>query len=438
MRIAVIGTGISGTLAARLLATQHEVQVYEASDYIGGHTNTVDIEAFGDRYSVDTGFMVFNRRTYPNFCRLIEMLGVHPQDSDMSFSVRCDETGLEYQGSSLNGLFAQRTNLLRPKFLRMLRDIIHFNRQATTCVLADRIDDGATVGDFVRQCGLHAEFVRHYLVPMAAAIWSTSPRQILEFPARFMIGFCYNHGLLQLRDRPQWMTIKGGARTYIDALTRDIRDRIQLSCPVTNVTRSSDHVTVTTAGNGPTRTEVFDQVVFATHADQTLSMLSDATEDEQQVLSAFPYQSNEAILHTDASLLPRRHRAWASWNYAIPRDDQQSVSVTYDLSRLQNHDSPSPILLTLNRTSDIDPSKVLRELRYMHPAYSMDSITAQREHNRISGLRGTHFCGAYWGYGFHEDGVNSALAVARRFGLTLDACTVASTKDESRIVDTAL
>ena len=401
MRIAVIGTGISGTLAARLLATQHDVQVYEANDYIGGHTNTVDVEAFGSQYSVDTGFMVFNRRTYPNFFRMVEMLGVQPQDSDMSFSVRCDRSGLEYQGSSLNGLFAQRSNLLRPRFYRMLSDIIHFNREATRSVLEDRIDDGTTVGDFVRQCGLRNEFVSQYLIPMTAAIWSSPPSQILDFSARFMIGFCHNHGLLQLRDRPQWMTIRGGARTYIEALTRDIRAHIHLNRPVVQVSRLSDHVTVTSSiQGGGTQTEVFDQVVFATHADQTLSMLSDATAEETRILSAFLYQANEAVLHTDVSLLPRRKRAWASWNYTIPGDDQEDVSVTYDLCRLQNHNSPSPILLTLNRTNDIHPNKVLRSIRYTHPAYSLDSIGAQREHDRISGRRRTHYCGAYWGIRF--------------------------------------
>ncbi len=439
MRIAVIGTGISGLLSARLLASQHEVHVYEANDYIGGHTNTVDVKVFDNRYSVDTGFMVFNRRTYPNFCRMIELLGVQPQDSDMSFSVRCDRSGLEYQGSSLNGLFAQRSNLFRPRFYRMLRDILQFNRKATECVREDRFDDQTTVGDFVKECGLGDDFVRHYLVPMAAAIWSSPPGQILDFSARFMIGFCHNHGLLQLRDRPQWMTIQGGARTYVNALIKDIRNGIHVSSPVTHVRRSADHVTVTvTTEAGDAYTEVFDEVVFATHADQTLAILDDATEDERRILGAFPYQPNEAVLHTDKSLLPQRRSAWASWNYTIPDDQHQAVSVTYDLSRLQNHDTPSPILLTLNRTSDIDPRKVLRHIRYTHPAYSLNSIAAQSEHDRINGVRRTHFCGAYWGFGFHEDGVSSALAVARRFGLSLESCTAVSTKGESRTVATVL
>jgi len=426
MRIAVIGTGISGSLAARLLSTRHEVTVWEASSTAGGHANTVDVSVAGRDFPVDTGFMVFNRRTYPNFCRLLELLDISSQPSDMSFSVRCSRTGTEYQGSSLNGLFAQRLNAVRPSFMRMLRDIRRFNFQGSAAAASGELSDGRTVGEFLEQCRVGPKFVTHYLVPMAAAIWSAKPRAILEFPAEFMIGFFANHGLMQLRHRPQWRTIVGGSRNYVAALLEPLRDRVRLCSPVASVTRTESHVSVVPTGG---LAEQFDHVVFASHADQTLKMLTDATPRERQILGAFPYQPNDAVLHTDTSLLPNRRRAWASWNYHIPRDETAAASVTYQLSRLQAHDSARPILLTLNETSSIDPAKILRTFRYDHPSYSCDSIVAQRRWSEISGHRRTLFCGAYWGYGFHEDGVNSALAVARHFDIELEACTVASTRE---------
>ncbi|QEG40965.1 NAD(P)/FAD-dependent oxidoreductase [Roseimaritima ulvae] len=430
MRVAVIGTGISGSLAARLLASQHHVTVFEASPYGGGHANTVDVWIDGRCYCLDTGFMVFNRRTYPNFCRLLEMLETPSQLSDMSFSVRCGKTGLEYQGSSLNGVLAQRSNCLRPSFLRMLRDIGRFNRLGTAAAESGELRDGRSVGQFLRQCGVGQRFIDHYLVPMAAAIWSSKPRDILGFPAEFMLGFFANHGLMQIRDRPRWRTIVGGSRNYVDALLAPLRGRIHFGCPVQSVLRTEDGVFVIPA-IGPSLQ--FDQVVFASHADQTLKMLADPTPREQEILGAFPYQRNTAVLHLDASLLPRRKRAWASWNYHIPAAGNSTAAVTYDLSRLQNHDSNVPILLTLNSTDAIDADKVLRTFDYAHPAYSAASINAQQRFQEISGHRRSHFCGAYWGYGFHEDGVNSALAVARHFGIGLDACTAASTKAPSPI-----
>jgi predicted NAD/FAD-binding protein len=428
--IAIIGTGISGSLVARLLSTQHDVTVFEANDYPGGHANTVDVSVEGKRFSVDTGFMVFNRRTYPNFCQLLELLEVKSQPSDMSFSVRCEKTGLEYQGSSLNGLFAQRLNSLRPSFLCMLRDIARFNRLGMRAAASGELKDGRPVRDFVRECGLGSRFVDQYLVPMAAAIWSSSPRAILDFPADFMLRFFANHGLMQLRDRPQWRTIVGGSRNYVETLLEPLWNRVRLHSPIASVTRSENDVIVKPV-DGPR--ERFDEVVFASHADQSLKMLADASRSERQILGAFPYQPNVAVLHTDTRLLPQRPRAWASWNYCISANDEQSASLTYDLSRLQGHDSSTPILLTLNSSLQIAPEKVLQTFSYHHPAYSRESITAQRRFKQISSRRHTHYCGAYWGYGFHEDGVNSALAVAAHFGIGLDACTAVSTKEPLRI-----
>jgi uncharacterized protein len=435
VRIAIIGTGISGSLVARLLSAQHEVTLFEANDYPGGHANTVDVTLDKKRFPVDTGFMVFNRQTYPNFCRLLEILEVDSQPSDMSFSVRCEKFGLEYQGSSLNGLFAQRRNLLRPTFLRMLRDVARFNRRGMEANASGELKDGRTVGDFVRECRVGTRFVDQYLVPMASAIWSSSPQSILEFPADFMLGFFANHGLMQLRDRPQWRTIVRGSRNYVQELLQPLGDRVRLSSPVASVTRAEADVVVAPVDG---RAERFDEVVFASHADQTVAMLADATSLERGTLEAFPYQSNEAVLHTDTSLLPQSTRAWASWNYQIPTGDKPSASVTYDLSRLQNHESPVPILLTLNATERIAPGKVLRTFRYHHPAYSCESISAQRRFKEISGQNRAHFCGAYWGYGFHEDGVNSALHVAAHFGIGLDACRVASTREPSSTADVSL
>jgi predicted NAD/FAD-binding protein len=307
----------------------------------------------------------------------------------------------------------------------MLRDIGHFNRLGTAASASGELRDGRSVGDFLEQSQVGSRFVNQYLLPMAAAIWSAKPRAILEFPAQFLIGFFANHGLMQLRGRPRWRTIVGGSRNYVTALLEPIWDRIRLGCPVASVARTENGVMVTPVTGPP---EHFEHVVFASHADQTLKLLADATRSEQQVLGAFPYQRNEAVLHTDTRLLPQRRRAWASWNYHIPRDDAQAASVTYDLSRLQSHNSASPILLTLNESENVDPAKILRTFTYEHPAYSRHSLVAQGRFKEISGQRRTHFCGAYWGYGFHEDGVNSALAVTRHFGIELKACTAASTK----------
>jgi uncharacterized protein len=428
MRIAVIGAGISGNVVAYLLHGPHEVDVFEASDHVGGHANTVEFRVNGHEGLADTGFMVFNDRTYPNFIRLLGSLRIASQPSDMSFSVACVRTGLEYQGSSLTGLFAQTRNLFRPRFHRMLLDILRFNRSAARAAESGELDDGRTVGEFLQPLRLGSEFREHYLIPMVAAIWSARPDSILEFPARFLLGFLRNHGLLQLRARPLWKTVSGGACRYVQRLTGPFRDRIRVRCPVEAVRRMPDQVEVRTARG---EVEHFDQVVLATHADQALAILADATPAEREVLGAFPYQSNEAVLHTDLRLLPNARRAWASWNYHLAGGDMPAVSVTYDLTRLQRLDTPSPLLLTLNGSDRIAPEYVLQRMRYEHPAYCRASIQAQRRFGEINGVQRTFFCGAYWGYGFHEDGVNSALAVARYFDRDLDSCTAASTRGAS-------
>ncbi len=422
MKIAIVGSGISGLVAARMLDTEHEVHVFEANSYAGGHANTISVVVGGQTYRVDTGFMVFNDRTYPNFIRLLQQLRIPARGSDMSFSVRCDRTGLEYQGSSLNGLFAQRRNLLRPSFYRMLYDVLRFNRQARE--LLDSREDGEELGSYLDRRGYSRQFIEHYLIPMGAAIWSAAPAQFRQFPARFIVRFFSNHGLLSVRGHPPWKTVQGGAACYVQALTAPFADRIRLGCPVVAVQRFANRVLVTSDPGG---SEDFDAVVLAAHADQTRRMLVDADQAEDEILGALGYQRNETVVHTDASLLPRCPRAWASWNYRIPSAENQPVVLTYNLNRLQGHVAAEAICVTLNATSSLEPGRILRQLEYHHPVFDNAALAAQKRFGEINGRRRTYYCGAYWGHGFHEDGVNSALAVGQCFGKSWESCTVACT-----------
>jgi len=354
VKIAIVGTGISGNLAARLLCQEHDIQVFESSADVGGHTRTLDVRAFGPTWQVDTGFMVYNEWTYRNFCRLLRLLGLEGQSADMSFSVRCERSGLEYQGSSFNGLFAQRRNLFRPAFLGMLKDILSFNADSDRALSCDTGE--TTLRELLDQGNYGEWFKDKYLLPMTAAIWSCAPDSLLEFPAHFLLAFLRNHGLLQIHNRPQWKTVAGSARSYVAKLTAPFRDQIRTDCPVESVCRHADHVVVRLRSGAA---EVFDHVILACHADQTLAILDDPTAEEREILEAFPYQPNVAVLHTDTSILPQSRRAWASWNYHIPESKTEHVSVTYDLSRLQQLDTPSPLLLTLNADSRINPAAVL-------------------------------------------------------------------------------
>jgi predicted NAD/FAD-binding protein len=411
MKIAVIGTGISGMVAAYLLSDEHDITVFEANDYVGGHTNTVPINTERGTYAVDTGFIVFNDWTYPNFTTLLRRLGVATQPSTMSFSVKCAQSGLEYNGMSLNTLFAQRRNLLRPSFHRMLVDILRFNRAAPR--LLQHGDDHTTLGDYLQAHHYSTSFVEHYLIPMGAAIWSADPQQIWRIPACFFIQFFHQHGMLSVNRRPQWRVIKGGSQKYVRALIQAYRQRIRLRCPVQAVTRYCDSVAVKSVGNEPER---FDQVVLATHSDQALALLTNPSEQERIVLGALPYQKNEVVLHTDTTLLPRAPRAWASWNYHCLSEPQGHVTMTYNMNLLQSLQAQQTFCVTLNRTDAVDPSAILRTMTYHHPVYTMHGIAAQKQYASINGTNRTYFCGAYWGNGFHEDGVNSALAVGQYFG----------------------
>jgi predicted NAD/FAD-binding protein len=410
MRIAVIGSGISGMVAAYHLSRFHEVTLYEAGPYIGGHTHTVDIEYQGRNYAVDTGFIVYNDWTYPNFIRLLDTLGVPWQPSCMSFSVRCERTGLEYNGTSINSLFAQRRNLLRPAFLRMVADILRFNQRAPR--LLESPADGMTLSTYLEREAYSKYFVDHYIIPMGAAIWSSRPVDMLHFPARFFVEFFANHGFLSVDDRPTWRVIRGGSREYLKRLTAPYAAGIQLNTPVASLQRQPNRIVVRLK-NGTV--ENFDQVFIACHSDQALKLLSDASHEEREILGAIPYQANEALLHTDSSLMPRRPLAWAAWNYHLPIEPVGRVTVSYNMNILQSLDAPAQFLLTLNRGDAVDPKKVVGRYVYHHPVYTAAAVAAQGRRCEINGVRRTYFCGAYWGYGFHEDGVNSALASLAEF-----------------------
>jgi predicted NAD/FAD-binding protein len=410
MKIAVIGTGIAGNVAAYHLAREHEVTVFEASDRIGGHTNTMDVEHEGRHYAVDTGFIVFNDWTYPNFIKLLDELGVASQDSDMSFSVRNEKTGLEYNGATLNSLFAQRSNLFRPSFYRMIREILRFNREAPSLLEAGAAE--ISLDAYLASENYSREFIDHFIIPMGAAIWSAKPAVMGKMPARFFIRFFQNHGMLSVNDRPVWRVIKGGSNRYVEKLVAGHRERIRLNAPVESVLRHPTHVEVKVRGQ---EIESFDQVFIASHGDQALRMLADPGSSEEQVLGKFQFQDNEAILHTDESLMPRRRRAWAAWNYHMPVNEQERVALTYNMNILQGIEAPVQFCVTLNHSKAIDPAKIIQRVQYRHPVFTPEAVEAQTRQKEINGRYRTYYCGAYWRNGFHEDGVVSALNALQHF-----------------------
>jgi predicted NAD/FAD-binding protein len=421
MKIAIIGSGISGLGAAHALRDQADITLFEAGDYYGGHTHTVDLTLPGQSgpvtHGVDTGFLVFNERTYPQLIKLFDDLQVPTERSDMSFSVQVPgaqgHAALEWSGSSLNTVFAQRSNLLNPRFLRMLRDVTRFNRLATD--IANRGAEAEMMqplAGFLDDNRLSAEFRDWYFLPMLGCIWSCPTDQMLQFPVATMIRFCHNHGLLQITDRPQWWTVAGGARNYVDKITASISDK-RLNTPVTQIARNAQSVTVHTPGHS----EVFDKVVLATHSDQSLALLGDASGLERETLSAIRYQSNRAVLHTDTSVLPRRRRAWAAWNYqraADARQDAAQVCLHYLINMLQPVPFTQPVVVSLNPVTEIAAAHVHASFEYAHPVFDVAAIRAQRQVDALQGQKNTYFCGAWTGYGFHEDGLKSGLAVAAR------------------------
>ncbi|WP_439133343.1 NAD(P)/FAD-dependent oxidoreductase [Pseudomaricurvus sp.] len=409
MKIAVIGSGISGLTCAYRLHKHHDITVYESESSIGGHTATKDVLVAGKHYAIDTGFIVYNDWTYPNFIELMDTLGVASKPTEMSFSVACENTGLEYSGNNLNTLFSQRSNLLKPRFWGMLKDILRFNREAVKDLEDGVIPPNASLGEYLESRGYGETFIHKYLVPMGSAIWSASIDTMKSFPLVFFIRFFKNHGLLSVNDRPQWRVIEGGSGSYLKPLTQGFSDRIHTDCAVKSVRRSDGGVSITLESG---EVEVFDEVVFACHSDQALAMLEDPTDEELTVLSAMQYQMNEVVLHTDTQLLPQRELAWASWNYRLPETQQEDAVLTYNMNILQGIEAPVTFCVTLNYTDAIRPEHILGRYYYSHPVFTLESVAACERWEDINGVNKTWFCGAYWANGFHEDGCTSGIRVA--------------------------
>lgn len=413
-KIAIVGTGISGLVTAYLLAPDNDIHIYESNDYIGGHTNTESLQTKGHKYNIDTGFIVFNDRNYPNFTKLLRKINIKSQPAPMTFSVSCDETGLEYNGTSLNGLFSQRINLFRMSFHKMLFDIYRFNNDAKKFLKNDNELD-LSFSSFLQR-GKYGNKIRDfYIYPMASSIWSEDPDKIANAPFHFFARFFENHGMLNINDRPQWRVIQGGSQEYVKKLTADFKNRIRLNCPVRNIRRENNNVKIQSSN----KEETFDYVIIATHSDQALSLLSDPTKKEKDILGNINYQKNEVLLHRDSSVLPKNKRAWASWNYHKTRNKLSHACVTYNMNMLQSIESDETFCVSLNYKNNIDPSKIIKSIDYDHPIISREAINAQLRHHEINGANRTFYCGAYWGNGFHEDGVNSALTITKQFGKVL-------------------
>ncbi len=417
-RIAVIGAGVAGLTAAHILQRRHRVTLFEKNDYAGGHTHTIVLTDGPDQGTpVDTGFIVMNHRNYPLLTRLLDQLGVPLRDSEMSFGYWDAGSNLQYSGGGLNGLFAQRRNLVRPTFLRMVRDIFRFFREAERDLAAGALR-AVTLGQYLARGRYSEPFIRHHLIPMAAAIWSTPDLHMMEFPAESFVQFFHNHGLLTVNQRPQWRTVVGGSHSYVRKILAGFSGVTRLADPITAVRRLPDSVALETA-TGPAGE--FDHVVIAAHADEALALLTDPSDNERRLLGAWSYQPNDTILHSDASVMPPLRRIWSSWNYTreAGRAPDSPASVTYDMNRLQGLRTQRPLLVTLNRQTPLEPSTIIRRMLYHHPTYSARALEAQRELPALNGLRRTWFCGSYFGYGFHEDAVRSAVHLVRAFGLDL-------------------
>ncbi len=413
MKIAIIGTGISGLTAAYLLNRKHEITVFEKNDYVGGHTHTHAIKTDQTTYAVDSGFIVYNEVTYPNFIKLLDQLGVKRQKTTMGFSVKSVNKNFEYAGNSMKSLFAQRLNYFRPSFWIMLRDIIRFNKMGKADMAILSVD--VKLGDYLNDNKYSKSFINHYIIPMGSAIWSTKANSMLDMPALFFIRFFNNHGLLQIKNRSGWWVIKGGSKEYVKKIIVEFESKIRLNSPVQSISRSEDSVTIKSAD----KEEIFDAVVIATHSNQALQLLEDSSKKEREILGALPYQSNDALLHTDSSVLPKRKLAWASWNYNLDQEPNKPMAMTYNMNILQSLDAEDTYCVTLNNNDFVDDKKVLKTLHYDHPLFTPEGINAQKRKHEISGLNNTFYCGAYWRNGFHEDGVVSALEVCSHFGITL-------------------
>ncbi|MHC0042111.1 NAD(P)/FAD-dependent oxidoreductase [Vibrio campbellii] len=410
-KIAIVGTGISGLTCGYYLHKEHDVTLFEANDYIGGHTATIDVSVDGKDYAIDTGFIVYNDRTYPNFIKMMNEIGVEGLPTQMSFSVRNDGNGLEYNGHTVSTLFAQKRNWANPKFYRFISEILRFNKLAKSFA-NDKSTDSQTLGAFLDEHDFSPFFTDNYILPMGAAIWSSTLADMRAFPLMFFLRFFLNHGLLDITNRPQWYVIKGGSRSYIGPLTKGFADNIRLNSPVEKVIRTDNGVGIEVHGE----THWFDDVIFACHSDQAMRMLGDISSTEQEILGDMAYQANEVVLHTDIGLLPKRKAAWAAWNYLLDgsQEEQERLpSLTYNMNILQHIQSEHAFCVTLNSTKKINPNKILRSFTYHHPVFTTESIAAQQRKDEVQGKQSTWFCGAYWYNGFHEDGVRSALDVVQ-------------------------
>lgn len=411
MRIAVVGSGIAGMASAWLLSRKHHVTLFETNNYLGGHTHTHDVEQQGCRYRIDSGFIVYNPSHYPLLTRMFRELDVASQPTTMSFSVHSEASGLEYNAATLDTLFCQRRNLCSPRFIGMVRDLMRFYREASALLIS--AEEGPTLGDYLSENRYGAAFRDEHLVPMASALWSSPRTQILGFPARYLVQFMANHQMLQIADRPQWRVVQGGSSSYVRALRARWSVRERLNCAVRAIRRHTASVAVQSVAG----IEHFDHVVLASHSDEALALLCDADERERSVLGAMPYQANDTVLHTDASVLPVCRKAWAAWNAWLPRDSGETCTVSYCMNLLQGIESREPFVVTLNRTAAIDPAKVLSRMTYHHPVFNHASVAAKSRKAEIQGRRRTWFAGAYWGWGFHEDGMRSAVEVAGAHGV---------------------
>ncbi len=412
LNIAVIGSGISGLTTAHLLSRKHNITLFEKNDYIGGHTHTHSIKEEGTIYNVDSGFIVYNENTYPNFIKLLDSLNVKRQHSSMGFSVKSYNKDFEYSGNSLSAVFSKKSNLFNPYFLNMLRSIIRFNKNSVKDL--ETMNESTLLIDYLKSKNYSDYFINYYIIPMAASIWSTSPNFILEMPAIFFIRFFDNHGLLKITNRPQWWVIKNGSKQYVKKILDDFNGTIHLNTTINELKRESNKVYIKINND----TKIFDAVVLATHSDQSLSIIKDLSDNEKNVLGKIKYQKNIALIHTDTSILPKRKKAWSSWNYLLDKNDNK-VILTYNMNILQSLKSKKTYCVTLNNTDMINENKIIKKITYHHPLFTKESVYAQSQKNLICGANNTYFCGAYWGNGFHEDGVNSALDVCKKFGIDL-------------------
>jgi predicted NAD/FAD-binding protein len=413
VKIAIIGSGISGLSCAYLLNPLHDITLFEAAANIGGHTATIAIEHRGENYNIDTGFIVYNDWTYPNFIKLMTELGVESKKTEMSFSVSCKKTGLEYGGNNINTLFSQRKNLFNLKYWRMIKDIMRFNKEAIKDLDSGLLNDDISLGAYLQANNYGQYFITHYLIPMGSAIWSASLKDTLALPLLFFVRFFKNHGLLSVNNRPQWRVLTGGSQAYLKPLTNSFRKKIVTKSNIAAISRNGATATLLFSDG---RQEIYDQVIFACHSNQALQLLSDPSEQEKQILAAIPYRDNEVILHTDTRLLPNIKKAWSSWNYHLHQDNDKPPVLSYNMNILQGINAPDTFIVSLNASHLIEPSKIISRHHYAHPCFSLKARHAQQQWGSINGVNNSWFCGAYWNNGFHEDGCSSGIRVAKALG----------------------